>query len=199
MPRCPNCSYNLVFLEKRLRYECAKCGMGFLRKFVENGAFRAWNGQLRIFGMRELMSEIGLMEEEKQKKRELSEFNRIGKGLRFLFAGQGRKASASSEERRLREVEYNRKWRENNPEKVKILRRRYLEKHREQRYSYLKAWRKANPAKFQTQGKVKPLENKAGQKIAQETLKSTLNDDLKIRKISGSFSTFGLSELLNLC
>ena len=25
MPRCPNCSYKLVFLEKQLRYECAKC------------------------------------------------------------------------------------------------------------------------------------------------------------------------------
>ena len=138
IPHCPTCSYNLVFLEKRLRYECAKCGRAFLRKFVENRDFRLWNRQLRSFEMQELMFEISRMEEEKQKKRELRELNRISQGLRFLFAGQGRRPSASYEERRVKEVEYNRKWRENNPEKVKILRKRYLEKHREQRYSYLK-------------------------------------------------------------
>ena len=38
-----------------------------MQKLVENRAFRLWNNQLRGFGMRELMSEIGRMEEEKQK------------------------------------------------------------------------------------------------------------------------------------
>ena len=148
MPHCPTCSYNLVFLERRLRYKCAKCGRAFLQKFVESRDFRLWNRQLRSFGMRKLLSEVGQIEVEKQKKREVKELNKISRGLRFLFAGRGRPASASSEERRVREVEYNRKWRENNPEKVKILRRRYLEKHREQRYSYLKAWRVSNLDKF---------------------------------------------------
>ena len=172
MPRCPTCSYGLVFLERRLRYKCAKCGRGFLQKFVENGAFRAWNRQLRDFGIRELMSEVSQMEEEKQKKRKLKELNMINKGLRLLFAGQGRKASASSEERRVREVEYNREWRENNPGKLKILRRRYFEKHQEQRYSYLKAWRKANPASSRLKERLSHWRTRQA-KIALETLKST--------------------------
>lgn len=144
-----------------------------MQKFVENGAFRAWNSQLRGFGMRELMAEIGQIEVEKQKKREVKELNKISRGLRFLFAGQGRKTSASSEERRVKEVESNRKWRENNPEKVKILRRGYLEKHREQRYSYLKAWRKANPAISRLKERLNHWRTRQA-KIALETLKSTL-------------------------
>ena len=174
MPHCPTCSYSLVFLEKRLRYKCAKCGRAFLRKFVENRDFRLWNRQLRSFEMRELMSEIGRIEEEKQKMAELRELKRTSQALRVLFVGQGRKISASSEERRVREVEYNRKWRENNPEKVKILRKRYLEKHREQRYSYLKAWRKANPSKSRLKERLSHWRTRQA-KIALETLKSTLN------------------------
>ena len=173
MPRCPNCSYNLVFLEKRLRYKCAKCGRGFLQKLVENRDFRLWNRQLRGFGMGELMSEICLMEEEKQKKRELRKLNSTSRALKILFAGQGRRASASSEERRLREAEYNRKWRESNPEKVKILRRRYFEKYRGQRYSYLKAWRKANPAKSRLKERLSHWRTRQA-KMALKTLKSTL-------------------------
>ena len=124
--------------------------------------------------MRELMSEIGRIEEEKQKKKELRELNRISCALKLLFAGRGRRTGASSEERRLREVEYNRKWRENNPEKVKILRKRYFEKHREQRYSYLEAWRRANPAKSRLKERLSHWRTRQA-KIAQETLKSTLN------------------------
>ena len=74
----------------------------------------------------------------------------------------------------LKEVEYNRKWRENNPEKVKILRRTYLENHREQRYSYLKAWRKANPDKSRLKERLNHWRTRQA-KIAQETLKSTHN------------------------
>ena len=98
----------------------------------------------------------------------------MGGALKFLFAGQGRRPSASYEERRVREVEYNRKWRENNPEKVKILRRKYFEKHREQRYSYLKAWRRANPASSRLKQRLSHWRTRQA-KIAQETLKSTLN------------------------
>ena len=114
------------------------------------------------------------MDEEKQKKRELREFNRISQGLRLLFVGQGRRTRASSEERRAREIEYNRKWRESNPEKVKILRKRYFEKHREQRYSYLKAWRKVNPAKSRLKERLSHWRTRQA-KIALETLKSTHN------------------------
>jgi len=43
MPRCPNCSYILVLLEKRGKYKCAKCGKLFLRKEVESKDFREYN------------------------------------------------------------------------------------------------------------------------------------------------------------
>ena len=124
--------------------------------------------------MRELMSEIGRIEEEKQKMAELRELKRTSQALRVLFVGQRRKTSASSEERRVREVEYNRKWRENNPEKVKILRRRYFEKHREQRYAYLKAWRRDNPTSSRLKERLSHWRTRQA-KIARETLKSTLN------------------------
>ena len=43
MPRCPNCSYTLVLLEKRRKYKCSKCGKLFLRKEVESKDFRIYN------------------------------------------------------------------------------------------------------------------------------------------------------------
>lgn len=164
MPRCLTCSYELVFLEERLRYKCAKCGRAFLQKFIENQAFRVWNDQLRSFGMRELMSEIGRMEEEKQKKRELIEFNKINRALRLLFAGPPRKrVSVTPEERKIREREHSQKWRENNPEKVKITKKRYFEDHRPQTYAYLKAWRMSNLGKSRLKQRANPLEKKTGQ------------------------------------
>jgi len=48
------------------------------------------------------------------------------------------------EQRKLRKKEYNRKWNENNQEKLKAMRRRNLERHREKIYNYLKKWRKTN-------------------------------------------------------
>ena len=85
MPRCPNCSYKIVFLEKRLRYKCAKCSRVFLQKFIENRDFRIWNNHRRETEMQELLIEIKQLEEEKQRKKELRESNKIAKALRLLF------------------------------------------------------------------------------------------------------------------
>lgn len=43
MPRCPNCSYILVLLEKRAKYKCAKCGKLFLQKEIDDKEFREYN------------------------------------------------------------------------------------------------------------------------------------------------------------
>ena len=143
--RCPNCSYKLVFLENRLRYKCAKCGRAFLQKLVENMDFRTRNNQLRSFEMRELMSETARIEEEKQKKKGLRELSRINRAMRLMFAGPPRKrAIVTPEERKIREREHSQKWRENNPERVKIMKRMYFEDHRTQTYAYLKGWRTSN-------------------------------------------------------
>lgn len=47
MPRCPNCSYILVLLEKRGKYKCSKCGKLFLKKEIDDKDFREWNKQQR--------------------------------------------------------------------------------------------------------------------------------------------------------
>ena len=116
-----------------------------MQKLVENMDFRTRNNQLRSFGMRELASETARIEEEKQKKRELRELNRISRAMRLMFAGPPRKrAIATPEERKVREREHSQKWRENNPEKVKIMKKLYFEDHRTQTYAYLKGWRASN-------------------------------------------------------
>jgi len=43
MPRCSNCSYILVLLEKRRKYKCAKCGRLYFKKEVESKEFRQQN------------------------------------------------------------------------------------------------------------------------------------------------------------
>ena len=46
-PRCPNCSFALVLLERRLKYKCSKCGKLFLKREIEDKTFRQWNTKQR--------------------------------------------------------------------------------------------------------------------------------------------------------
>lgn len=46
-PRCPNCSFVLVLLERRLKYKCSKCGKLFLKREIEDKTFRQWNVKQR--------------------------------------------------------------------------------------------------------------------------------------------------------
>ena len=43
MPRCPNCSYILVLLERRGKYKCAKCGKLYPQKEIDDKEFREHN------------------------------------------------------------------------------------------------------------------------------------------------------------
>ena len=43
MPRCPNCFYELVLLEHKRKYKCAKCGRLFPQKEIDDKEFREWN------------------------------------------------------------------------------------------------------------------------------------------------------------
>ena len=194
MPRCPNCSYKLVFLDKRLRYKCAKCGRVFLQKLIENRDFRIWNNYRREIEMQELMLEIKQLEEEKQKNKELRQLNKIGKALRLLFNGPKPRLNLTPEERRLRKREYNKRWNENNPDKIRTVRRRQLENHREQRYAYLKAWRMSNLDKSRLKQRLTHWRRQQA-KIAQEELR--FNGYIpSINGSDDSFSTFGLSDQL---
>ena len=194
MPQCPNCSYKLVFLDKRLRYKCAKCGRVFLQKFIENRDFRIWNNHRRETEMQELLLEIKQTEEEKKKKKELRELNRIGKELNLLFNGPKIRLNLTPEERKLRKREYNKKWNENNPDKVRTMRRRQLENHREQRYAYLKVWRISNLDKSRLKQRLTHWRRQQA-KIAQEELR--FNGYIPDTNcLYDSFSTFGLSDQL---
>ena len=196
MPRCPNCSYKLVFLEKRLRYKCAKCSRVFLQKFIENRDFRIWNNHRRETEMQELLVEIRQLEEEKQKMKELRELNKMAKALRLLFNGHKPRLSLTPEERKLRKREYNKKWNENNPDKVKAMKERYLEHHREQRYAYLKEWRMTNLDKSRLKQRLTHWRRQQA-KIAQEELR--FNGYIpNTNGLDDSFSTFGLSDQLKI-
>lgn len=47
MTKCPNCGYELVLLEKRMKYKCAKCGKIFPKKEIDEKEFKEWNKQQR--------------------------------------------------------------------------------------------------------------------------------------------------------
>ena len=170
MPRCLNCSYKLVFLENRLRYKCAKCGKGFLPKFIENRNFRVWNSRMREIVMQELTLEIN---QRKRKKKQLIKLNKISRAFRLLFASPRKISSVSSEERKIRKREARRRWNENNPEKVRIMKKRYVDSHRTKTYAYLKSWRASNLDKFRLNQRLAHWRRKQGE-MALETLKSIL-------------------------
>ena len=47
MPKCPNCFYELVLLEYRRRYKCAKCGRVYLQHDTELKEFVEFNKRQR--------------------------------------------------------------------------------------------------------------------------------------------------------
>jgi len=47
MPRCANCNYELVLLEYRRKYKCAKCGRLFLQSEIDTKDFREQNKKER--------------------------------------------------------------------------------------------------------------------------------------------------------
>ena len=144
--------------------------------------------------MQELLVEIKQLEEEKQKMKELRELNKMAKALRLLFNGHKPRLSLTPEERKLRKREYNKKWNEDNPEKVRAMKRRQLERHREQRYAYLREWRITNLDKSRLKQRLTHWRRQQA-KIAQEELR--FNGYVHYTNgLDDSFSTFGLSDQL---
>ncbi|MFH1592717.1 MAG: hypothetical protein ABIB47_05110 [Candidatus Woesearchaeota archaeon] len=56
-PKCPNCYFALVLLEKRLKYRCSKCSKLFPQKQVEAISFRIWNKKQRELDLHNLKLE----------------------------------------------------------------------------------------------------------------------------------------------
>jgi len=76
MPRCPNCSYILVLIERRRKYKCAKCGKLFPQKEIEEKEFQKWNERQReddkFIPKRRILTEY----EKEQRRREYFEKNK---------------------------------------------------------------------------------------------------------------------------
>ena len=181
MPRCPNCSYKLVFLEKRLRYKCAKCSRVFLQKFIENKDFQRYNKHRRELDKHNLNLEI------KQRKR----------------------PKLTSEERKLRTKESAKKWRQDNLEKCREYSRKNYEENKDKILAQKKIYRqrtKEKQYKWRKQYRDKIIDRTRllGRIHYWRRQQSELTQqELKINGykpyangLDDSFSTFGLSELL---
>lgn len=88
MPRCPNCSYILVLLEKRGKYKCAKCGKLFLKKEIEDEEFREWNITQRGEDKETLKPKkrVKLTEEEKKQRTKESSRKYYDKNIKKMRA-----------------------------------------------------------------------------------------------------------------
>ncbi len=57
MSKCPNCFYELVLLEKRRKYKCAKCGRLWKQKEIETKEFKELNKRERKESRKQLKKE----------------------------------------------------------------------------------------------------------------------------------------------
>ena len=78
MPRCPNCGYILVLLEKRGKYKCAKCSNLYPQVFIDNEEFRNWNKLQRELDRQNLRRKRPKLTEEQKKERK-NEYSRLWK------------------------------------------------------------------------------------------------------------------------
>ncbi len=82
MIKCPNCFYQLVFLEHRRKYKCAKCSRIFLQTSTELAEFKSWNVKQREVDAHNLSVEtrkVKLTEEEKKARRKQWRLNNLEK------------------------------------------------------------------------------------------------------------------------
>ena len=58
MPKCPNCYYELVLLEHRQKYKCAKCGRLFPQLGIDSKEFREQNKREREQSRKQWLREV---------------------------------------------------------------------------------------------------------------------------------------------
>lgn len=114
MPRCPNCSYILVLLEKRGKYKCAKCSKLFLRKEVESKEFREYN--------------------KRQKETDKEEFDKQLKLRRKTLKPRKRKEISPEEklERQKKLKEYKLAYYKENKDRSNLIRNNYRARFKDQ-------------------------------------------------------------------
>jgi len=68
MLRCPNCNYELTFLERRHRYKCAKCSSLFTEHEIKLIEFKKYNNTERVREKEESKKETQKVKIEVQRK-----------------------------------------------------------------------------------------------------------------------------------
>lgn len=105
MPRCPNCFYELVLLEKRRKYKCAKCSKLFPQKEIDANEFKGFSKREKIL-------------DKERTEKDIQEMKELVKQL---------KPKLSEKEKKIREKKYRKK----NSEKYNRIAREYWAKHKE--------------------------------------------------------------------
>ncbi|MFH1592199.1 MAG: hypothetical protein ABIB47_02430 [Candidatus Woesearchaeota archaeon] len=193
---CPNCNYVLVLLERRLKYKCALCSKLYPKKEIENRNFRIWNEKQRDLDKHNLSLETKKRQQEGLRKRELARIKRQTRARRVLFNGFRRRSTLTLEERRRRKYEANKRWYRKNPEKVRAMNKRHLEKHRGEIYDYLIKWRKSN--QYESRIKQRLAYWRGQQKKLTVQLLKNKPYKLYSNEIQEVLPTSALSQLLNL-
>ena len=131
MSTCQSCGYELVLLERRLKYKCALCSRLYSQKEVENKTFRIWNEKQKE-------NDLHNLDLEEKKINKLVQENKILKAFRFLF--KERKIKQSKEEILQKKQEYYLKNKQIINLNGKIRRQNNLEAYNKRR----KDWRDKN-------------------------------------------------------
>ena len=154
MSRCPNCNYELVLLEHRRKYKCAKCSKLFSHIEIETKEFSQLN-------KRERQKEKE--EAEKQKKKDKLEYAK--QYQKENPEKTKAKCKKYYEKNKKKISEKARLYRKTNPEKCAEISRRYYEKHKEQNPEKYNQSKREYWAKNKTHLQQKRKENYERQKL----------------------------------
>jgi len=130
MPKCPNCFYELVLLEHRKKYKCAKCSKLFFQTKIDADEFVKFN--------------------KKERKRDKELFNRK----------PPKKKKLSYLEKIKRSRECQRKYRENNREEYNRKKREYWAKNKEKLNEKIRQRKNKRKAEISAQQRVYRQNNK---------------------------------------
>ncbi len=134
MPRCPNCSYILVLLEKRAKYKCSRCSRLYKQKLIEDKEFRELNKQQRDIDKR-LHKKLGHIEWLK---------NNQEWGVKYrkqYYLKHREKILNYVKEYNLKNKEKIQDYRNKNKEKIRIAVKKHYYKNREQILANKKIYR----------------------------------------------------------
>jgi transcription initiation factor TFIIIB Brf1 subunit/transcription initiation factor TFIIB len=153
MPRCPNCSYILVLLERRGKYKCAKCGKLYPQKQIDDKEFRGYNKRQREKDKEDYEQQLRLRLKykphrhkvsSKEKQKKLTDFKAVHYALhkgyyRKINAQQYQKfkekilAKAQERYEKNREaiLKRNKMWQSNNKERSRETHKKYRQANRD--------------------------------------------------------------------